>query len=124
MRCWVANLKILQEERLSENAEKVGAHLLSKLETLRTLPVVGDVRGKGLMLAVEFIEADGTHLTTAKTNRIIGQLREKGIIVGKIGHAVEEPENIIYIAPPLILTEAEADRIFETLRQVLVQQEF
>ena len=120
----VANLKILQEERLSENAEKVGTHLLSKLETLRTLPIVGDVRGKGLMLAVEFIEADGTHLATAKTNRIIGQLRENGIIVGKIGHAVEEPENIIYIAPPLILTEAEADRIFETLRQVLVQQEF
>ena len=120
----VANLKILQAERLWENAEKVGTHLLSKLETLRTLPVVGDVRGKGLMLAVEFIEADGTHLATAKTNRIIGQLREKGIIVGKIGHAVEEPENIIYIAPPLILTEAEAARIFETLREVLVQQEF
>lgn len=120
----VANLKILQEERLSENAEKVGTHLLSKLETLCTLPIVGDVRGKGLMLAVEFIEADGSHLASAKTNRIIGQLRENGIIVGKIGHAVEEPENIIYIAPPLILTEAEADRIFETLRQVLVEQEF
>ncbi len=120
----VANLKILQEERLSENAEKVGTHLLSKLETLCTLPIVGDVRGKGLMLAVEFIEADGSHLATAKTNQIIGQLRENGIIVGKIGHAVEEPENIIYIAPPLILTEAEADRIFETLRQVLVEQEF
>ena len=120
----VANLKILQEERLSENAEKVGTHLLSKLETLCTLPIVGDVRGKGLMLAVEFIEADGSHLATAKTNQIIGQLRENGIIVGKIGHAVEEPENIIYIAPPLILTEAEADRIFKTLRQVLVEQEF
>ena len=120
----VANLRILQEERLSENAEKVGTHLLSKLETLCTLPIVGDVRGKGLMLAVEFIEADGSHLATAKTNRIIGQLRENGIIVGKIGHAVEEPENIIYIAPPLILTEVEADRIFETLRQVLIEQEF
>ena len=123
----VANLKILQEERLSENAEKVGAHLFSKLETLNTLPIVGDVRGKGLMIAVEFIEADGRPLATAKTNRIIGQLRDfdkGGIIVGKIGHAVEEPESIIYIAPPLILTEAEADRIFETLRQVLVEQEF
>ena len=119
----VANLKILQEERLWENAEKVGAQLLSKLETLRELPIVGDVRGKGLMLAVEFIETDGTHLETAKTNRIVGRLKEKGVIVGKIGHAVEEPENIIYIAPPLILTEAEADRIFETLRQVLVEQE-
>ena len=120
----IANLKILQEERLWENSEKIGAQLLSKLETLRNFPIVGDVRGKGLMIAVEFVEADGAHLETARTNRIVGQLREKGIIVGKIGHAVDEPENIIFIAPPLILTEAEADRIFETLRQVLIQQEF
>ena len=120
----IANLKILQEERLWENAEKVGTYLLSKLETLCKLPIVGDVRGKGLMIGVELIETDGSHLATAKTNQIVGQLREKGVIVGKIGHAVEEPENIIYIAPPLILTEAEADRIFETLHQVLVQQEF
>ncbi len=121
----VANLKILQEERLWENSEKVGAHLLSKLETLREFPIVGDVRGKGLMIAVEFAQADGSHLETAATNRIIGQLRDfdkGGVIVGKIGHAVDEPENIIYIAPPLILTEAEADKIFEALRQVLVQQ--
>ncbi len=120
----IANLKILQEERLWENAEKVGTHLLSKLETLCKLPIVGDVRGKGLMIGVELIETDGSHLATAKTNQIVGQLREKGVIVGKIGHAVEEPENIIYIAPPLILTEVEADRIFETLRQVLIQDEF
>ncbi|MCY3741773.1 MAG: aminotransferase [Candidatus Poribacteria bacterium] len=120
----IANLKILQEERLWENAEKVGTHLLSKLETLCELPIVGHVRGKGLMIGVELIETDGSHLATAKTNLIVGQLREKGVIVGKIGHAVEEPENIIYIAPPLILTEVEADRIFKTLRQVLIQEEF
>ena len=117
----VANLNILQSERLWENAEKVGGYLLEKLKTLKSLPIVGDVRGKGLMLAVEFIQTDGSHLETAKTNHIVGQLREKGIIVGKIGHAVDEPENIIYFAPPLILTESEADRIFNTLHQVLIQ---
>jgi taurine-pyruvate aminotransferase len=116
----IANLEIIQQERLWENAEKVGAYLLTKLETLTTLPIVGDVRGKGLMIAVELVQADGTHLETAKTNQIVGQLRENGVIVGKIGHAIEEPENIIFIAPPLILTEAEADKIFETLHQVLV----
>lgn len=120
----IANLDILQRERLWENAEKVGGYLLSKLETLRDLPIVGDVRGKGLMLAVEFVESDGAHLPTAATNRIVAALRERGIIVGKIGHAIDEPENIIYIAPPLILTEAEADRIHDTLRQVLVEEEF
>lgn len=117
----VANLKILQSERLWENSEKVGSFLLEKLKTLESLPIVGDVRGKGLMLAVELIQTDGAHLETAKTNHIVGQLKEKGIIVGKIGHAVDEPENIIYIAPPLILTESEADQIFNTLREVLVQ---
>ncbi|MDE0636240.1 MAG: aminotransferase [Candidatus Poribacteria bacterium] len=117
----VANLNILQSERLWENAEKVGGYLLEKLKTLKSLPIVGDVRGKGLMLAVELIQTDGSHLETAKTNHIVGQLREKGIIVGKIGHAVDEPENIIYFAPPLILTESEADRIFNTLHQVLIQ---
>lgn len=117
----VANLNILQSERLWENAEKVGGYLLEKLKTLKSLPIVGDVRGKGLMLAVELIQTDGSHLETAKTNHIVGHLREKGIIVGKIGHAVDEPENIIYFAPPLILTESEADRIFNTLHQVLIQ---
>ena len=116
----VANLNILQSERLWENAEKVGSYLLEKLKTLESLPIVGNVRGKGLMLAVELIQTDGAHLETAKTNQIVGQLREKGVIVGKIGHAVDEPENIIYIAPPLILTESEADQIFNTLREVLV----
>jgi len=118
----VANLKILQTERLWENAAHVGAYLLEKLESLGSLPIVGDVRGKGLMLAVELIQGEGTPLETAKTNQIVAQLREKGVIVGKIGHAVEAPENIIFIAPPLILTQPEADRISETLREVLIKQ--
>ena len=118
----VANLKILQRERLWENAEKVGTYLIEKLKTLESMPIVGEVRGKGLMIAVELIQANKAHLETSDTNRIVGQLREKGVIVGKIGHAVEEPENIIFIAPPLVLTELEADRIFNTLREVLIQK--
>ena len=118
----VANLKIMQSERLWENAEKVGDYLFEKLKGLKQLPIVGDVRGKGLMLAVEFVKDDGNHLETKHTNSIVGQLRESGVIVGKIGHAVDEPENIIYIAPPLILTESEADIIYNTLHEVLIQQ--
>lgn len=117
----VANLKILESEQLCNNAEKVGGYLLEKLQRLKKLPIVGDVRGKGLMLAVEFIKDNGEQLETDDTNRIVGQLKEKGVIVGKIGHAVDEPENIIYIAPPLILTEQEADIIYNTLHEVLIQ---
>ena len=115
----LANLKILTEERLWENAAQVGSYLIEKLKTLSSLPIVGDVRGKGLMIAVEFVGKDKSHLDTATTSRIVGAMKEKGILVGKIGHALDEPENLIFIAPPLILTVAEADRIFETLRDVL-----
>lgn len=118
----VANLKILQSERLWENADKVGRYLFEKLMTLKSLPIVGNVRGKGLMLAVELIQTDGSQLETKSTNRIVGQLKENGVIVGKIGHAVDEPENIIHIAPPLILTESEADKIYSTLHEILIKE--
>ena len=115
----LANLKIISDERLWENSERVGTYLLDKLDTLRSLPIVGDVRGKGLMLAIELVKNGKSHLDTAKTNQIVAAVREKGILIGKISRAVDEPENIIFVAPPLILTDEEADRIFETLREVL-----
>jgi len=115
----LANLKILTGERLWENAERVGSYLLEKLETLRALPIVGDVRGKGLMIAIELIRSDKSHLDTSTTNKIVAAMKSKGILVGKIGYAMDEPENLIFLAPPLILTVAEAERIFETLRDVL-----
>ncbi|MCZ6675762.1 MAG: aminotransferase [Candidatus Poribacteria bacterium] len=116
----LANLNILTEERLWENAERVGSHLLKQLKTLQDLPIVGDVRGKGLMIAVELIQdSDKTPVDTAATKKIVGAIQEKGILVGKIGQAVDEPENIIFLSPPLILTIAEADRIFEAFRDVL-----
>ncbi|MCG9128844.1 aminotransferase class III-fold pyridoxal phosphate-dependent enzyme [Candidatus Poribacteria bacterium] len=118
----VANLEILQTERLWENAEKVGKYLFDKLSTLKSMPIVSDVRGKGLMIAVELCEADGSRLKTKKTNKISGQLKENGLIVGKIGHAIEEDENILHIAPPLILSEVEADTIHDILRDVLLKQ--
>ncbi len=116
----VANLKILTEERLWENAERVGSYLIEKLNTLQDFPIVGDVRGKGLMIGVELVKDNHkTPLDTATTKKICGAILERGIIVGRIGQTVDEPENIIFIAPPLILTVAEADRIFETFREVL-----
>lgn len=118
----VANLNILQSERLYENAEKVGGYLLEKLMTLKNMQIVGDVRGKGLMLAVELVRDNGAHLETEVTNSIVARLKDKGVIVGKIGHALDEPENLIFIAPPLILTEVEADKIYNTLHEVLIQQ--
>lgn len=115
----LANLKILVEERLWENAERVGGHLLAKLEPLRSLPIVSDVRGKGLMLAIELVDEDGNRLETAKTNRVVKDVRDRGVLVGKGGHTMEEPENMILLSPPLPLTVAQADRIAEAVTSTI-----
>jgi taurine-pyruvate aminotransferase len=115
----LANLKILTEERLWENAEHIGNHLLEKLKELEALPIVGEVRGKGLMIGVELVQDDKSNLDTATTNSIVGAMKAKGILIGKIGHALDEPENIVFLAPPLTTTVEEADTIAETLQDVL-----
>ena len=116
-----ANLDILTREKLWENAAQVGTHIRQKLQSLVEFPIVKEVRGKGLMIAIELVEADGSNLATANTNLITQQLKESGILVGKIGHALEEPENILFLAPPLILTLEQADRIIDAVTTVISQ---
>jgi adenosylmethionine-8-amino-7-oxononanoate aminotransferase len=92
----------------------VGGYLRAGLESLLELPVVGDVRGAGLLASVELV-ADKAERTPIQVRRqeIADRVRdEQGVIVRSIY------QNVI-IAPCLILTEAEADRIVEALRAVL-----
>ena len=115
----LANLQILTEERLWENSARVGKYLLEKLAGLQNLLIVGDVRGIGLMMAIELVKPDQTSMDTATTNKVVSMMRDEGILIGKISHTMDEPENTILVAPPLILTTAEADRIADTLGVVL-----
>ena len=115
----IANLNILTEERLWENSARVGSYLLDKLKTLLNLPVVGDIRGKGLMIGVELVNPNQSSLDTKTTNKVVSMMRDRGILIGKVSHTMDEPENTIFLAPPLIVTTAEADRIFDALQEVL-----
>jgi putrescine aminotransferase len=110
----LANLDIIERERLGENAKQVGARLLEGLRTLLDLPVVGDVRGAGLLASVELV-ADKELRTPLEVRRqeIADRIRdEEGVIVRSIY------QNVI-IAPCLVLTDEEADRIVDALRRVL-----
>jgi adenosylmethionine-8-amino-7-oxononanoate aminotransferase len=114
--CAVAlkNLEIIEREELGANAERVGAHLLENLRTLGDLPVVGDIRGAGLLASVELV-ADKEIRSPIEVRRqeIANRIRdEEGVIVRSIY------QNVI-IAPCLVLTREEADRIVEALRRVL-----
>jgi 4-aminobutyrate aminotransferase len=100
-----AVLDYLLEHDLQANAERVGTLLIDALRPLaERYAVVAEVRGKGLMLAIELVEPGGLTPSPAATARVLEECRRLGLLVGKGGLY----GNVIRMGPPLTLTEAEA----------------
>ncbi|HET6751472.1 MAG TPA: aminotransferase class III-fold pyridoxal phosphate-dependent enzyme, partial [Actinomycetes bacterium] len=115
-RAALAVLDYLREHDLQANARAVGARLRAGLEALAARhPAVGDVRGKGLMLAVELVAPGGKTPDAAAAARVQEAARQGGLLVGKGGLY----GNVLRIAPPLVLTEADADEGLEVLAAAL-----
>ena len=115
----LSNIDILMGEQLWKNSCQVGTYIEEKLQNLTDFAIVKEVRGKGLMIAIELVDINGFNLPTAETTQIVHQIKEKGILIGKISHALEEPENILFVAPPLILTLKQADQIVDVISSVI-----
>ncbi|MFF4894388.1 aspartate aminotransferase family protein [Micromonospora chersina] len=109
----LASLNYLLEHDLQANAADLGARLLDGLRAVAQVhPVVGDVRGKGLMIALELVGPDGAPHPAAAA-ALLEESRERGLLVGKGGLY----GNVIRLAPPMTLTRAEADEALEILTQ-------
>jgi 4-aminobutyrate aminotransferase len=109
----LANLEHIEEERLQENAYKVGNHLYRGLKDLEEkYDVVGEVRGKGLMVGVELVEdGESKAPNAAGANRAMEAAKARGLLIGRGGLY----GNVLRIAPPLVITEDDAARAIETL---------
>ena len=106
----LANLDILIGERLWENSAAVGAYLLEQLQALDS-PFIGEVRGKGLMIAMELVDGDGALLDAERTAQAQARIRDEGVLVGRMSHVMPGPESMFFLSPPLILSRDEADQI-------------
>jgi 4-aminobutyrate aminotransferase len=111
----LATLKYLLDHDLQANAAKLGSRLLDGLRSVAaTHPVVGDVRGKGLMIGLEFVTPDGAP-NPAAAAALLEETRERGLLVGKGGlHG-----NVIRLAPPMTLTQDEAEEALGILTQAV-----
>ncbi len=117
----LANIDILMRERLWENAADVGAYLLHGLRGLNS-PLIGEIRGIGLMLAVELVDDTGALLDGVRTAKVKAGVKSAGVLVGQMSHAVIGPNSVLCLSPPLILTRAEADQIVDALGTALADQ--
>jgi 4-aminobutyrate aminotransferase len=108
----LAVLDYLAAHDLQANARTVGARLAAGLRGLAEgHPAIGDLRGKGLMLGVELVEPGSTTPAPAAAAAVQEAARQGGLLVGKGGLY----GNVLRVAPPLTLTQAEAEEGLEIL---------
>ena len=103
----LANLKVIEENNLLGNANKVGTYLKQGFESLaKRFEVIGDVRGVGLFLGVEFVESQETKKQSYElTEKFVDGCRQRGLLISKVG-ALQT--NVIRNCPPLTITEEDA----------------
>jgi len=113
----LAVLDVVQEERLQDHAQDVGARLLDRLKGLAGAhPLIGDVRGSGLFLGVELVKNRETlEPATAEAAGVAEALRDRGILIGTDGPF----DNVLKIRPPMPFTHEDADLLVSTLDEVL-----
>ena len=113
----LANLAILEEDGLIENSARVGASLLAGLRELAAEhPIVGDVRGKGLLIGVELAVPGTTEpLDAAHVNGVMRETQARGVLLGKNSATVRRLESVLTLAPPLVLTQAGVEKIVAAL---------
>ncbi|MHC1586231.1 MAG: aspartate aminotransferase family protein [Candidatus Hecatellaceae archaeon] len=113
----LVNLDILLKENLMANAERVGGYLLKRFsETMDAHPLVGDVRGKGLMIGVELVKDRlSKKPAVEEAEKLVFEAMKRGVLLGIGG--VEG--NVIRVKPPLVITLEQAERVAEVLDESL-----
>jgi len=116
----LAAIDVLIEEKLLENADKMGKIFVDGLNELaKKYPIIGDVRGKGLMIGVEVVkDEESKEPAVEETQKIVAGALERGVLLGKSGIGLQGG-NIVKIKPPLCITENEVGRALGVFKDVL-----
>ncbi len=112
------NLEIMQKENLIQNSEEMGKYFLEGLKNLEKHATVGEVRGTGLWLAIDFTSDKKvrTPFPINRVNNIVARAKQLGVLFKTMGFALE-------FAPPLIITKEEINEAVEVLDQCISEEE-
>jgi len=110
------NIRIIEDEGLLTHARTVGDYFEGRLKELMALPIVGDVRGRRLMMCVEYVADKATREPLPEaaniSRRIAQRCESKGLLVRPLGH-------LDIMSPPLIWTRHECDILVDTLGEAI-----
>ncbi|MFZ7101265.1 MAG: aspartate aminotransferase family protein [Peptococcaceae bacterium] len=115
------NIRIIEDEKLCENSAKMGQYLLDNLREFKQFSIVGDVRGVGLFAGIELVENKETKVPVSEAfiGQIIGDITAQGVLVGRTNRSFTNQNNIINLAPALIVTKDEIDEIITAIKNSL-----
>lgn len=117
----LANLDIIEREGLPDNAHRVGSHILGRLHgELDGQPLVGEIRGRGLLFAIELIADRGRKLRFDPDLKVGQRLAALCLDHGLVGRAMPGGD-ILGFAPPLVMTEAEADMLVDIVVKAVAE---
>ncbi len=115
----LAVLDYIEEHDLMENARLRGQQLKAGLAKLQEkYPVIGDIRGLGLMVGAEFIHPEDKRPNPELLDQLLETLKDRGFIIGKNGVA----RNVMAFQPPLVITEKDVDDVLNALDLALSEQ--
>jgi 4-aminobutyrate aminotransferase-like enzyme/Ser/Thr protein kinase RdoA (MazF antagonist) len=113
----LAVLDVLEKEQLQKRALHVGTHLMTSLKKLQERhDLIGDVRGSGLFLGIDFVlDRETRKPAPLQASYVVNRLRDCGILAGTDG----PHHNVIKLRPPLVFSESDADFFTKTLDAIL-----
>jgi 4-aminobutyrate aminotransferase/4-aminobutyrate aminotransferase/(S)-3-amino-2-methylpropionate transaminase len=114
----LATLKAMEQEKHLQNCRRIGAYFTERLLELKgKYELIGDVRGPGLMIGIELVRNRETkEPANEESYRFVEEGLKRGVQFGHAKYA--GMGNVVKIKPPLVITEAEAERVMEVFEQV------
>ncbi len=121
VRAGLETIDILKEEDLIENSREMGAYLLDRLKELLDLPIVGDVRGKGLFCGVEFVQDKATKspITEELMGRLMNGVKDEGVLVGRTYSSIPGNNTTMNFAPALTISREQVDTIVSAVQRAV-----
>ncbi len=114
----IANIEFMLEERLPQQAREKGEYVMDRLRALQpSLPIIGEVRGLGLMVGIELVLDEKLTPATAEAEAVREHCRERGVLVGVGGIF----GNVVRVQPPLVITRQQLDQAVDAIAFALEQ---